>query len=170
MDCNKNRRNNDVDKDKMLLLVIVGSIVFIILFMVVGCSPKIVERVETKIEYRDRVVHDTATFEVPVEVEKIVTRDTVSRLENNWAKSDAIVSDGFLHHSLESKPKVVKIPVEVTVRDTVWKEATAKIEYVKVPAELSWWQTFKIRMFWWLFSICIGLLFWTFGKPLLKLL
>ena len=48
------------------------------------------------------------SFTVEKEVEKIVTRDTVSHLENSWAKSDAVVSDGFLSHSLESIPQIVK--------------------------------------------------------------
>ena len=51
-------------------------LVIVLLVLAVSCSPKIIERVETKIEYRDRVVHDTATFEVPVEVEKIETTDS----------------------------------------------------------------------------------------------
>ena len=38
--------------------------IFIILFAC-ACSPKVVEHVTTKIEYRDRVVHDTATVEIP---------------------------------------------------------------------------------------------------------
>lgn len=141
-------------------------VAYLFLISVDSCSPRVIERVETKIEYRDRIVHDTATFEVPVEVEKIVTRDTMSHLENHWAKSDAVVSDGFLRHSLESKPKIVQVPVEVHVRDTVWKEASTvtETEYVEVPADLSWWQKFRIGAFWWLFGAVIALLAWTFRK------
>ena len=91
--------------------------------LIVSCSPKVIEHVTTKIEYRDRVVHDTAKVEVPYEVEKIVTKDTVSHLENTYAKSDAVVSNGFLSHSLESKPQIIRIPVEVHVTDTLWKES-----------------------------------------------
>lgn len=145
-------------------------LVIVLLVLAVSCSPKIIERVETKIEYRDRVVHDTATFEVPVEVEKIVTRDTVSHLENNWAKSDAVVSNGFLSHSLESKPQIVKVPVEVHVTDTLWKESSTAAEYVDVPTELSGWQKLRIGAFWWLFGAVFALLAWTFRKTLLKLL
>lgn len=147
-------------------------LVIILLVLAVSCSPKIIERVETKIEYRDRVVHDTATFEVPVEVEKIVTRDTVSHLENNWAKSDAVVSEGLLHHSLESKPKKVYVPVEVHVTDTIWRQkktqVVTKIKEVEKP--LSWWKSFKLDAFWWLLAAVLVLLAWTFRKTLLKLL
>lgn len=153
------------NKASKILAFLVAIIAFYIILLILdGCSPKIIERVETKIEYRDRIIHDTATFEVPVEVEKIVTRDTMSHLENNWAKSDAIVSEGFLRHSLESKPKIVQVPVEVHVRDTVWKEVSTGTEYVEVPADLSWWQKFRIGAFWWLFGAVIALLAWTFRK------
>lgn len=147
-------------------------LVIILLVLAVSCSPKIIERVETKIEYRDRVVHDTATFEVPVEVEKIVTRDTVSHLENNWAKSDAVVSEGLLHHSLESKPQKVYVPVEVHVTDTIWrwKKAQAVTETKEVEKPLSWWKSFKLDAFWWLLAAVLVLLAWTFRKTLLKLL
>ena len=147
-------------------------LVIILMLLAVSCSPKIIERVETKIEYRDRVVHDTATFEVPVEVEKIVTRDTVSHLENNWAKSDAVVSEGLLHHSLESKPQKVYVPVEVHVTDTIWRwkktQVVTKIKEVEKP--LSWWKSFKLDAFWWLLAAVLVLLAWTFRKTLLKLL
>ena len=151
----------------ILLLILISIIIELV---VGGCSPRIIERVETKVEVHERVVHDTATFEVPVEVEKIVTRDTVSHLENNWAKSDAVVSEGLLRHSLESKPQVVKVPIEVTVRDTIWKEAQIIEKEVKVEKPLSWWQKFRIGAFWYLFWAVIVLLLWTFRKPLLKLL
>lgn len=135
-----------------------------------GCSPKIIERVETKVEYRDRIVHDTATFEVPVEVEKIVTRDTISHLENTWAKSDAVVSQGFLHHSLESKPQTVYVPVEVHVTDTLWKESEVITEIKEVEQPLSWWKQMKVNTWGWLLAVVLGLLVYVFRKPLLTLI
>ena len=57
---------------------------------------------------------DTVFLEVPKIVEKIVTADTVSVLENDFARSAAEVSDGLLSHSLETKP--VKQPVEVQTK------------------------------------------------------
>lgn len=93
--------------------------------------------VRDSIVYRDRVVHDTAIVEITKEVEKIVTRDTVSHLANRWAKSDAMVSDGFLHHSLESIPQIIQVPVEVHVTDTLWKESEIHTEYVEVEKPLT---------------------------------
>ena len=134
-----------------------------------GCSPKIVEKVVTRVEYRDRVVHDTATVEVPVEVEKIVTRDTTSHLENNWAKSDAMVSDGFLHHSLESKPRIIQVPVEVHVTDTLWKEQEIKEVEKLVEKELTWWQRFRMEAFPWLLLAVVVLLLFAFRKFIFKI-
>ena len=127
-----------------------------------SCSPRIVEKVVTEVEYRDRVVHDTATVEITKEVEKIVTRDTVSHLENTYASSDAVVSDGFLTHSLESRPQIIKVPVEVHVTDTIVKEAQIYTEIQQVEKPLSWWQSFKLDAFWWLVGatvVLIGLVF-----------
>lgn len=133
--------------------------------------PTIEYRDSVRVEYRDRIVHDTTTFTVEKEVEKIVTRDTVSHLENSWAKSDAVVSDGFLSHSLESIPQIVKVPYEVEVRDTiiVEKSAQAEVKEVKVEKPLSWWQRLKIGAFPWLVGLCLALLLWTFRKLIFKI-
>lgn len=145
---------------KMVLIYIILILFFSWLFA--GCSPKVI--VQKEIEYRDRVVVDTARVEIPVEVEKIVTLDTVSHLENKYAKSDAMVSQGYLHHSLESIPQVIKVPVEVHVTDTLYKEAQIIEKEVKVEQPLSWWKKFEIGAFWWLVGAVLILLVWTFRK------
>lgn len=133
--------------------------------------PTIEYRDSVRVEYRDRIVHDTTTFTVEKEIEKIITRDTVSHLENSWAKSDAVVSDGFLSHSLESIPQIVKVPYEVEVRDTiiVEKSAQTEVKEVKVEKPLSWWQRLKIGAFPWLVGLCLALLLWTFRKLIFKI-
>lgn len=133
-----------------------------------SCSPKIVERVETRIEYRDRVVKDTVVFEIGKEVEKVLALDTASHLENTYAKSDAVVSQGLLMHSLESKPQVIKVPYEVRITDTVYTESATITETVEVEKELTWWQRFRLDAFWWLFWAVILLLLWTFRKMIIK--
>jgi uncharacterized protein YcfL len=135
-----------------------------------GCSPKVVQHTVTEIEYRDRFVHDTATVEIPVEVERLVTRDTMSHLENSFAKSDAVVSQGLLSHSLESKPQIIKVPVKVKVTDTLWRESekTAEIQYVE--KQMTKFQQFRLDAFWWMSALIAGLSVWTFRKPLLKLI
>ena len=129
-----------------------------------------VQKDSVRIEYRDRIVRDTAVVEVTKEVEKIVTRDTVSHLENTWASSDAMVSEGFLHHSLESKPRYIKVPVEVLVTDTLVIEHSAAIIEREVEKPLSWAQTTKIGAFWPLLGALLLALLWIFRKPLISLI
>lgn len=114
------------------------------------------------VEYRDsivvheRIVHDTATFAVPVEVEKIVTRDTASHLENSFAKSDAVVKDGFLYHSLETKPQTISIPIDIPVTDTTsYHSEKPEPDHIEVEKPLSWWQNFRIGAFWWLILLSV---------------
>ena len=128
------------------------------------CPP---QKDSVMIEYRDRIIHDTTTFEVTKEVEKIVTRDTMSHLENSWAKSDALVSEGFLHHSLESIPQIIKVPYEVVVTDTLIVEKTTEPEYIEKP--LTRWQKFRQGSFWWLVGGIALLLVWTFRKLIFKI-
>lgn len=135
-------------------------------------EPKIEYRDSIRVEYRDRIIHDTARFEIPVIIEKNVTRDTSSHLENPYAKSDAVVSEGFLWHSLESIPQTIEVPVEVEVHDTTYIEKHAETVYVTEykEKELTWWQTFRIDAFWWLALGLILSLAWIFRKPLLGII
>lgn len=149
---------------KELIKGVVGGLAFLLVLCLASCSPRVITKTETVIEYRDRIVTDTAVVEIPVEVEKIVTRDTTSHLENTYAKSDAMVSEGFLHHSLESIPQYIKVPVEVHVTDTLYKEAEIHTETVEVEKPLSWWQKFRMDAFWWLLGAVVLLLLWTFRK------
>ena len=174
------RRKNDVaggnnQDNSWIGCTAIAVVLFVVavlgvLTMLAGCSPKVVVQKEVVTEYRDRIVHDTTTVEIPLKVEKVVTRDTASHLENTYAKSDAVVSDGFLSHSLESKPQIIRIPVEVHVTDTLYKEAEIRTETVEVEKPLSWWQKFKIGAFWWLLGAVVALLVFVFRKPILKLL
>ena len=146
------------------------------LFAAVGCGvckkqqPTVVVRDSIRVEYRDRIVRDTINYEIPVEVEKIVTRDTVSHLENRLALSDAVVSGGFLHHSLQTKAQTIYIPVETHVTDTliVQKDAEIRTETEYVEKSLTWWQKFRIGAFWWL--LLVGLAGWLLflGPKLIK--
>ena len=124
------------------------------------CKPKpvqVVYRDSVRVEYRERIVRDTVRLTVDKEVEKKVTRDTASLLANRWAKSEALVSGGFLSHSLESIPQLIEVPVEHTVRDTVVieKHGENTVETVEVEKALSWWQRFRIGAFWWLVGLAV---------------
>ena len=90
-----------------------------------GVARPVLESDNTKVEVKTvvRTVTDTAYIELPVIVEKVATLDTTSVLENKYAKSEASVSGGVLHHSLQTKP--VREPVKVerveVVRDSLPK-------------------------------------------------
>ena len=104
--------------------------------LLAGCCPRhLPPQVEVRdsIVIRTREVHDTVSVEVPLIVERTVTRDTVSHLQNQWAESEASVEGGLLRHSLASRPQRIYVPVEVTVHDTlrVHGETTVVTEYVE---------------------------------------
>ena len=103
---------------------------------------------------------DTVFLEVPKIVEKIVTADTVSVLENEYAKSEASVSDGLLAHSLETKPiqQPVEVQTKIVYRDSVVFKDMVMYETVEVEKELTGWQTFKMKMGGWFLGILIILI------------
>ena len=99
-------------------------------------------RIETRYEYIERVRDTTVYVPVPHEVEKIVTRDTVSHLSNSVAYSDAVVSGGFLYHSLINKsvslPAVVQVKEVEVVRDSIVYKDRVEVKIQEVN-RLTWW-------------------------------
>lgn len=176
--------HNDIGtRGKLFHGVLLGVVCISSVLLLPSCSlfkprVQIVTVTETRdsIIIRERIVHDTAKVEIPVIVEKNVTKDDSSRLENLYAISVAQVKNGFLFHSLETKPQTIYVPVDVQVSDTTTvhekEQETAKetvvTEYVE--KELSWWQKFRLRAFWWLLGLSTALGVWTFRKPLRKLI
>lgn len=122
--------------------------------------PQVIIVDSTRVEIRERLVHDTVDFKVPVEVEKIVTRDTSSHLENSLASSDASVSGGLLTHTLATKPQTIQVPVTTTVVDTVYVEKQKEQEIpppqiIEVEKKLTWWQRFRIGAFFWILGLAL---------------
>ena len=111
--------------------------------------------VETRIETVYKT--DTVYLEVPKIVEKIVTADTVSVLENEYAKSEASVSEGLLAHSLETKPvkQPVEVQTQVVYRDSVIVKDNVIVQTVEVEKPLTGWQSFKMVMGGWMLGIII---------------
>ena len=109
----------------------------------VAPSEKVI--VETRIEKVFET--DTVFLEVPKIIEKVVTKDTVSMLENDYARSSAAVSDGLLSHSLETKPtrQPVEIQKEIVYRDSVIIKDNVIVQTVEVEKELTKWQSFKMK-------------------------
>ena len=105
------------------------------------------ERVVTETRIETVYQTDTVVLEIPKIVEKVVTKDTVSVLENDYAKSQAVISDGLLAHSLETKPvqKPVEVQTKIVYRDSVIVKDNVIIQTVEVEKELTGWQTFKMK-------------------------
>ena len=100
-----------------------------------------------EVRYETVTVHDTAYVELPVIVEKIQTLDTTSTLENNYARSEAVVSAGILKHSLETKPAQLPVPVEkeIVYRDSIVFRDRVVSEVKEVERQLTFWQQFKMK-------------------------
>ena len=105
------------------------------------------ERVVTETRIETVYQTDTVLMEIPKIVEKVVTKDTVSVLENDYAKSQAVVTDGLLAHSLETKPvqKPVEVQTKIVYRDSVIVKDNVIVQTVEVEKELTGWQTFKMK-------------------------
>ena len=127
-----------------------ATLAFTLLLTACGVARPVLESDNTKVEVKTvvRTVTDTAYIELPVIVEKVATIDTASVLENKYAKSEASVSGGVLHHSLQTKP--VREPVSVEsreiVRDSVVYRDRIQTRTVEVEKKLTVWQQAKMKV------------------------
>lgn len=156
-------------------LTFVITIIICALLLLVGCkSPKEIVREVTVIETNDSIhfVHDTLYFDVPVQTAQIVTKDSTSVLENDWAISQVSINkDGTLSHKLESKQQIVPVPFEKPVEtktQVIYRNRDVKVP-VPVEKELTKWEKFRLSAFWWLLGasvVCVGVVL---RKPLFAL-
>lgn len=127
--------------------------------------------VETK--YERIYVRDTIMLTIPHQVSSIVTPDTTSILENDFAISKASVDSlGRLHHLLETKQQEIPIPTdkEIQKKDSiVYVDKEVKVP-VMVEKDLTAWQEFRLKWFNVLVIVLLGLLVWTFRTPLKNLI
>ena len=122
---------------------------FALLLSACGTVRPVLEQDSTKVEVKTVVetVIDTAYVELPVLVERVTTLDTASVLQNKYAKSEAVVSGGVLHHSLETKPvrEPVSVEKQIVYRDsTVYRDRVVR-ENVYIEKPLTGWQRLKIK-------------------------
>ena len=106
-----------------------------------------VDSTKVEVHTETRYVHDTAYVELPVIIEKVATLDTASTLENTYTKSEAVVTNGILRHSLETKPISVPVKVETkeVVRDSIVFRDRVQTQTVEVEKKLNWWQKLKLK-------------------------
>ncbi len=111
-------------------------------------APSVTDSTRVEVRTETVTVHDTAFVELPFIVERIATLDTTSTLENTYAKSQATVAAGILHHSLETKPLKVPIEVETKIvhRDSLVYKDRVETKTVEVPRQLTWWQKTKMKL------------------------
>ena len=115
-----------------------------------GATRSLQNSESSRVEVRTETVikHDTAYVELPVIIEKVATLDTTSTLENTYAKSEATVTAGILHHSLETKPVSVPVQIETkeVVRDSIIFRDRIQTQTVEVERKLTWWQKTKMNL------------------------
>ena len=105
------------------------------------------ENISTEVKVVTVYKKDTVVVEIPQIVEKVQTMDTVSVLENEFARSSAEISKGILSHSLETKPvqKQIEIQKEIVYKDSIVFRDRTVVETVEVEKPLSGWQQFKMK-------------------------
>ena len=115
-----------------------------------GTARPVLESDSTRVEVKTVVetIYDTAYVQLPVIVEKVATLDTASVLENKYAKSEAVVSGGVLHHSLETKPvkEPIQVETKIVYRDSIVFRDRIQTQTVEVEKKLSGWQQAKLRV------------------------
>lgn len=171
---NKNIDNGWIGPVFIFYVIVCLALAFAALMT--GCSPKLTSSIDNKEyhEHRDSTAWRDSLLHVPVPEGKdhaiVSSRDT-SHLETSVAESTAYMdSTGRLHHTLTNKPTSipyqVKIPVRYIFNGVVHTKVETITNTVEVPAELSWWQRFRLGAFWWL----LAALLFVFRKPILRLI
>ncbi len=156
--------NNRID---LWLYILAGSLIYIVVCSLLASCKSARESVEdsvrTEIRYREVVRTDTAYVTLPLQVAERVTRDTVSRLETDYAWSVAMVDSEGLHHTLSTKeiPVAVRVLSKDVARDSIVYKDKIRTEIMEVARPLTWWQ--KTQMYG--FRLCMVILC---GWPLYK--
>lgn len=153
--------------------IYISAIVFCVVALSGCCAKRIgaISQMDSvRVEVRERVQYVTDTIEVAIPYEReAVTRDTMSHLENDFAMSDAaILPDGRLFHSLETRPQLRPFAIKKPVlrRDSiVYRNIYREVE-VEVKRELTKFQRFQINGFWLMLSLIIIIFFfrWVIGR------
>lgn len=154
------------------------TVIILSALILASCSPRIVEHVRTeyKTEYRDSTVYRDSLVYITLPVESSTNHLALgdrSHLETSVAESDAWVDSTGLHHTIANKrdpiPFHLTYPERIIVSSATSNHSEILTRYVKVPRELTWWQNFRLRAFWWLLLFVVLFGIWIFRKPLFNL-
>lgn len=143
--------------------------------LLTGCAAKrvtssTIQQDSVNVEVRERVeyVTDTVIVEIPYISERVTTRDTLSRLENAYAISEAIVEGDYLTHTLATKPQLREVQIKTPRlrRDSIiYRYANREVE-VTVEKQLTFAQKIQMNGFWLMLLAVIILSFvlWMRGR------
>ena len=114
-----------------------------------SCSPRIVDHYQRDTTYI--VKRDSVRFYDRDSIFVKEKGDTIYQYVEKWRWRD-------------------RVRVDTIYRARVDSVVVERIKEVKVIKPLSWWETLKIRAFWYLLGAVLLLLLYVFRKPLLKLI
>ena len=175
-----NRERDDAEYAAVIaggcFTLMLAVIIALVMMLCCSCrSKQEVVREVTVIETHDSIhyVHDTLYFDVPVQTAQVVTHDSVSVLENDYAVSEVQLNkDGTLSHKLNTKPQSVPVPYDKPVQtktQVIYKDKRIEVQ-VPVEKKLTAWEQFRLRSFWALLSLSAVAVCIIFRKPLFSLI
>ena len=151
--------NNKNPWKNVIRIIVVLLLMMLALRVLSSCKTTkpdtvIVVRDSIRTEVHTKVVYvpDTIPVVLPPETVKVVSPDTLSRIETGFAVSEAALRDGFLYHSIWNKQAAIDVPVEhkETTRDSiVYREKEVPVPYPVpkyIDKPLSWWQKTRIKI------------------------
>lgn len=153
---------------KPFFIFILISVCAVATLLFAGCAAKRViakdvQQDSVSVEVRESVVYitDTVEVEIPYIVERNVTLDTISYLENDYAISEAIIEGAYLTHTLATKPQLRRVQIRTPQlrRDSVVYRNFYRDVEVEVERQLSFLQKTQISGFWLLLVTTLFLLF-----------
>lgn len=127
-------------------LLLASVMLFVLTAMLMcGCrsTKSVASRDSVRVEIRHHTIFVPDTIKVPLPPQKeyIVTPDSSSHLENDYAESDAAIKDGMLHHSLRTKPHDIPVVIQKEIQNNdsiIYRDREVEIE--KVVYKTYWWQ------------------------------
>lgn len=145
---NKNKLDGEDFASGCLTAVILAGLVWMLLLLLLpGCSPRIVEQVRT--EYKTVTDYQRDTL----------WRDRIKTIRE---KGDTVfIHDSVTVYKSRDREKHDTLVVRDSIPVPVPVEVTKEVEVEK---PLTGWQRFRIGAFWWLLAITLGLGLWTFRK------
>ncbi len=120
--------------------------VFAALLFIGGCSPRILVR---------EVVRDSLIVRTTLDSVYLYEKDSIFIKQ----KGDTVF---FERWSIRYKDKIIE------KKDTAYIN-NVEVKEVAVPAQLTWWQKWQIRSFWWLFGVVVIVVGWQIIKIYFRL-